>query len=217
MLFTLSLPTPSTTLLLLLTATLPVVTAHGAIVSATGDAGGQGTALGIDAATPRDGTRRTPFQQDTTVFGRQQRGGAASASGCGRTAQSGAIDVPSAMADVVSQNGGLPQVTEGGQVSMTLHQVNADGAGPYACMVNADGTAQDFVPMQVDTNVPGRAGLSFGNGATDFPLIATMPAGMQCTGTSGAMTGVCIVRCQNTAIAGPFGGCVPVQMKDSSR
>ncbi|KAA8894526.1 hypothetical protein FN846DRAFT_407093 [Sphaerosporella brunnea] len=133
--------------LLLLSAALPVVNAHGAIIAATGDAGGQGTALAIDPSTPRDGTRRKPFQQDTTVFGAQRRGGAASASGCGKTIQSGKIDIAAAMADVIGQSGGLPQVTAGGQVSTTLHQVNADGAGPYSCTVNADGTGADFVAM----------------------------------------------------------------------
>jgi Egh16-like virulence factor len=44
------------------------VSAHGVITGATGDQGGVGTALGVDPATPRDGTNRTPFQADTTVF-----------------------------------------------------------------------------------------------------------------------------------------------------
>jgi hypothetical protein len=152
-------------ILFILSIILPLVAAHGAIIAATGDAGGQGTALAIDASTPRDGTRRNPFQQDTTVFKGQRQ--VSTASGCGKTIQSGTIDIASAMADVIDQNGGLPQVTAGGQVSMTLHQVNADGAGPYTCMVNADGTGDSFVAMTVDTNVAGRGGLSLGNGATD--------------------------------------------------
>lgn len=39
---------------------------------------------------------------------------------------------------------------------MTLHQVNADGGGPYECMINADGTGQDWQNVQVTQNVPGR-------------------------------------------------------------
>jgi len=56
-----------------------LVAGHGAIVGATGDAGGQGSAIGIDASTPRDGSRRNPFQQDSTRF----RGDAADS--CGET------------------------------------------------------------------------------------------------------------------------------------
>lgn len=41
----------------------------------------------------------------------------------------------------------LPQITPGGMVMMTLHQINGDGAGPYACMINADGTAQTWMDM----------------------------------------------------------------------
>lgn len=39
-----------------------------------------------------------------------------------------------------------------------------------------------------------------------------MPAGVTCTGEMAGMSAVCMVRCQNPARAGPFGGCVPVQM-----
>jgi hypothetical protein len=38
----------------------------------------------------------------------------------------------------------LPQITPGGTVSMTLHQVNGDGAGPYTCMMDATGTGEWF-------------------------------------------------------------------------
>ena len=38
---------------------------------------------------------------------------------------------------------------------MTLHQVNQDGAGPYACAVDATGEGNAFVPMTMTKNVPG--------------------------------------------------------------
>lgn len=47
---------------------------------------------------------------------------------------------------------------------------------------------------------------------TDFPLKAEIPAGQTCTGTVAGQNNVCLVRCQNAARAGPFGGVVPVQM-----
>jgi hypothetical protein len=42
--------------------------------------------------------------------------------------------------------------------------------------------------------------------ATDFPLTAAIPAGTECTGTVAGQDNVCLVRCQNSARAGPFGG-----------
>jgi hypothetical protein len=51
-----------------LLATAQLVAGHGAIIKATGNAGGSGMALGIDTTTPRDGTNRNPFQQDSTRF-----------------------------------------------------------------------------------------------------------------------------------------------------
>jgi hypothetical protein len=89
---------------------------------------------------------------------------------------------------------------------MTLHQVNQDGAGPYACDVSPSGSATDFVAMQVTQNVPGKiAGLSKAV-ATNFTLVAQMPAGTACTG--GPQGDACVVRCRNQALAGPFGSCV---------
>jgi len=96
---------------------------------------------------------------------------------------------------------------------MTLHQVNQDGAGPYTCQVSTDATGDDFQDMTVTTNVPGIASLSTAK-ATDFPLVAQMPAGTTCTG--GPDGNACLVRCRNSAIAGPFGGCAAVTTSDSS-
>jgi len=50
----------------------------------------------------------------------------------------------------------MPQITAGGALMMTLHQVNGDGAGPYTCMIDSTGAGTQFTPMTVATNVPGR-------------------------------------------------------------
>ncbi|KFX90375.1 hypothetical protein O988_08231 [Pseudogymnoascus sp. VKM F-3808] len=190
-----------------LLAVSDLVAGHGAIISATGDQGGTGSAIGIDPATPRDGTRRNPFQQDTTRF----RGDAADV--CGETLGGGDNDAEAGTAQVMQLSGDqLPQISPGGSVSMTLHQVNGDGAGPYTCMIDATGTGTNWVNMQVTTNVPGRRGNDRSGAETDFPLVATVAAGQTCTGTVAGQENVCMVRCQNPARAGPFGGCVPVQM-----
>ncbi|RPB01679.1 hypothetical protein L873DRAFT_1788289 [Choiromyces venosus 120613-1] len=94
---------------------------------------------------------------------------------------------------------------------MTLHQVNADGAGPYECMIDQTGTGASFTPVVVTQNVLGQNGRERDRSEIDFPVVAQMPANMACTGTARAVTGICMVRCQNPANAGPFGGCVPVQ------
>jgi hypothetical protein len=69
---------------------------------------------------------------------------------------------------MIAANGGtLPQITPGGMVSMTLHQVNGDGAGPYQCMIDSTGTGTNWQPMTVGTNVPGTNSNSKAK-ATDF-------------------------------------------------
>ncbi|KAK5491734.1 hypothetical protein LTR43_006671 [Exophiala xenobiotica] len=187
------------------------VAGHGCIIAATGDAGGNGTALGIDPSTPRDGTKKKPFEQDTTRFAGAQ------ADTFGETAEVGNNDPETGTTAILAQNGGvLPQVSPGGEVQMTLHQVNADGAGPYTCMINADGTGTTWTQMAVTQQVPGRLGLSLSGSTTNFPLTAQVPADQTCTGTVAGQDNVCMVRCQNPALAGPFGGVVPVQMPQTS-
>lgn len=94
-----------------LMASSSLVAGHGAIIAATGDAGGQGSAIGVDPSTPRDGTGRKPFQQDSTRF----RGDAAAT--CGETLGGGDNAIDAGTAKVMQLNGAtLPQVTAGGQV-----------------------------------------------------------------------------------------------------
>ena len=91
---------------------------------------------------------------------------------------------------------------------MTLHQINADGAGPMTCSVSADATGATFTAMTITTNVAGTNGRSNAADA-NFPLVASMPAGTSCTGTVGTSTNVCAVKCANPV--GPFGSMVLVQ------
>lgn len=185
-----------------------LVSAHSAIIAAQGDAGGSGMALGIDTSTPRDGTRRRPFQQDATRF----RGD--SAETFGETIGAGDNNLEQGTSAIMAETGdSLPQITPGGEVQMTLHQVNSDGAGPYTCMISGDGTGTDWQNIQVTQNVEGnRRGRNRDGQAADHPLTAAIPANQQCSGTVAGQNNVCLVRCQNPANAGPFGGVVPVQM-----
>ncbi|KAL2211639.1 hypothetical protein CC79DRAFT_1267279, partial [Sarocladium strictum] len=189
-------------------AAADLAAAHSAITNAVGDAGGSGMALGVDTSTPRDGTRRRPFQQDATRF----RGDAADT--VGETLAGGDNNIEQGTTDIMEETGdALPQVTQGGSIEMTVHQVNSDGAGPYTCMINSDGTATSWDNIQVTTNVEGsERGRNRDGEMGDFPLIASIPADQTCTGTVAGEDNVCLVRCQNPARAGPFGGIVPVQM-----
>jgi len=190
-----------------LLAVAQLVAGHGAIIKAVGDAGGPGSAIGVDPATPRDGTRRNPFQQDSTRF----KGDNAAA--CGQTLGGGENDIVAGTKAVMDQNGAtLPQVSAGGSIDMTLHQVNGDGAGPYTCQINADGTGGDWTDIDVTTQVEGTNSNNRANAMQDLPLSAAIPAGQTCTGNVAGQNNVCMVKCQNAARAGPFGGCVPVQM-----
>ncbi|KAI0448644.1 hypothetical protein F5B21DRAFT_98386 [Xylaria acuta] len=188
-----------------------LVAGHGAIVDAVGDAGGSGMAIGIDTSTPRDGTRRNPFQQDSTRFRGDQ------ADTFGETLGGGDNDVEQGTQAIMAETGDqLPQVSQGGELNMTLHQVNSDGGGPYTCAINADGTGQTWQDITVTTTPPGRNSRNREGAATDFPLVAAIPDDQTCTGTVAGQDNTCLVRCMNDARAGPFGGVVPVQIAGNS-
>ncbi|CAE6447832.1 unnamed protein product [Rhizoctonia solani] len=178
------------------------VNAHGAIVAAAGGNGVTGQAFGIVNSTPRDGTKRNPFQMDTSII-RDKEIASGDVQPCGRTLAGGVNDMAAQLA--TASSAGLPSVGYDGSVTMTVHQINGDGAGPYTCDVSADASGQKFVAMKVTTNVPGQNSRSKAK-ATDVSLVAQIPADMTCTG--GPDGDACIVRCRNAAAAGPFGGCV---------
>ncbi|CAE6420279.1 unnamed protein product [Rhizoctonia solani] len=190
--------------LLLVLAAISSVNAHGALVAVTGSNGVNGQGFGIVESTPRDGTRRQPFQTDTSII-RDREIASGDAGPCGRTLAGGVNDMTAQME--AASSAGLPAAAADGSVTMTIHQVNGDGAGPYTCGVSADASGQNFVDMKVTTNVPGQNSRSNAK-ATDFPLVAQMPAGTTCTG--GPNGDACVVRCRNAARAGPFGGCAAV-------
>lgn len=181
---------------------LPLASAHCKITAAKGDLGGSGVALGITTGSGNS-------QSDVTVF--------KSNGNLGATAGGGAIDVATGIpaAEKVTGSTTLPQVSSGGTLTMTLHQINGDGAGPMTCQVDTTGTGSSFEAMDITTNVPGTNGNS--NAANqDFPLVAVMPAGTICAGTVAGQSGICLIKCANPAAAGPFGGTVVVQQAGSA-
>lgn len=89
-------------------------------------------------------------------------------------------------------------------------QVNQDGAGPLTAAVDGTSGGTDpaaFKDAQVTQDVPGIGigGLSAAS-TMDFPVKVQMPQGMTCDATVGGAPNTCVVRLQNSAAAGPFGG-----------
>jgi len=179
------------------------VSAHGTITGITGANGVKAQGFGIVASTPRTGSTPNPFEQDTSVI-RVSEISSGKVSACGRTKAGGVNDIESQLS--AASSAGLPSAAADGTVTMTVHQVNQDGAGPYTCDCSGDG-GNTFVAATVTKNVPGVFGLSLAT-AKDFELTAQMPAGMTCAG--GPNGDACIMRCRNPALAGPFGSCVAV-------
>lgn len=99
--------------------------------------------------TPRDGSRRNPFQQDSTRFKNE------AADECGETLGGGTNDPATQVPALIEASGSVPMISAGGSLDMTLHQVNGDGAGPYECMIDSTGMGTQWVPMTVTQNVPG--------------------------------------------------------------
>ncbi|KAF2470043.1 uncharacterized protein BDR25DRAFT_36190 [Lindgomyces ingoldianus] len=144
-------------------------------------------------------------------------GGGAKAGGAGGAASAQGTKTPAGTAESgVSKaagqgaTSGLPTTADDGTITMTFHQVNQDGAGPLTAQIDATSAGTDpaaFQDAKVMQDVPGIGigGLS-GASVMDFPVKVAMPQGMTCSGTAGGASNVCIVRMQNAALAGPFGG-----------
>lgn len=79
----------------------------------------------------RDCIAINPCQQDTTII-RDSEIANNVVNECGRTELTGNIDVGQETETAISSKA-VTQVQKGSELTVTIHQVNADGAGPYAC------------------------------------------------------------------------------------
>ncbi|EEY16867.1 hypothetical protein VDBG_02976 [Verticillium alfalfae VaMs.102] len=183
---------------------LAITHAHGVILNAQGPA--------VNPDLPRNCTTISPCQQDATLI-RDAEIQQNLVNECGRTELAGNIDIGENTENALAANA-VTQVTKGSSIEVTIHQVNADGAGPYVCDLDQTSNGLRLVgqiPLNVTNNVPGANGFSQAK-AQQFKMTVTLPDDLACTGAS---TGnVCTVRCRNNAVAGPFGGCFPVQQTD---
>ncbi|KAK0649117.1 hypothetical protein B0T16DRAFT_308315, partial [Cercophora newfieldiana] len=195
-------------------ALLSLAQAHGVILGAQGDVAGSPLSIGfqVNEAIARNCTTINPCQMDATII-RDAEIKANLVNKCGRTQLTGNIDIGENTENALAI-GAVTQVRSGSKVTVTIHQVNADGAGPYVCDI--DETSNSGLiekTLVVENNVPGVNGFSQAK-AQDFNITVTMPSDMQCTGAS---TGdICTIRCRNNAVAGPFGGCFAVQQVDTT-
>lgn len=191
----------------LLTIQIQAVRSHAVILAVAGDNGVTGAGFGMVSSVPRDGTDEQPFQIDTSVFKNLI------SDPCGSTLAGGSVNIANSLAAAEKAgNGQLPALTDDLVVSMTLHQVNGDGGGPFTAMFNTDGTGRKWQNATVVTQAPGENGLLVG-GPFNSLFEAQLPTGTKCTG--GTNGNACLVRVSNGGAAvgaGPFGGCLAVQM-----
>ncbi|EPS39384.1 hypothetical protein H072_6834 [Dactylellina haptotyla CBS 200.50] len=196
------------------------VAGHANILSVQGlkagvQAGPVGLVLGLDPSTPRNGAAIDPNQRDVTIF--LQRTMSIWA-GCGQSILSG-VHKPEVMIPKLAAKGQIAQALAGGQLFMVLHQVNGDGNGPFTCGIDTLATAGkgSFKKIDIAKQVPGQNPTLNAVVTTQFPLIVNIPEDIQCQGTFGSKKNICLIRCQNFAINGPFGGCIPFELVTSLR
>ena len=138
-------------LLATLSLTPTLISAHGKVAAVSGDAGGNGTAIGIlGGIVPGPGKNRVT-EVDTTVFGKTN----IATNGLGKTQKNGKNTV-AMVAGTMDQSGAtLPQVSDGGSIQGTFHVVTTDGAGPVQAMIDTTGTGQfaDGIKADVVTGV----------------------------------------------------------------
>jgi hypothetical protein len=89
------------------------------------------TAYSVDSAIARNCTGISPCQQDTTII-RDAEITANIVNECGRTELTGNIDVGENTENALAAKQ-VTSVKAGTLMTVTIHQVNADGAGPYQC------------------------------------------------------------------------------------
>ncbi|GAM82368.1 hypothetical protein ANO11243_003470 [Dothideomycetidae sp. 11243] len=117
------------------------------------------------------------------------------------------------------KSSGLPTPDRYGLVTLSVHQVNGDGAGPFTAFIDSTSgglTAAAFKTAPVVQNVAGVASNS-ATTTTDFPMMVQVPKGTVCSGTIAGVNNVCILKITNAAANGPFGGSVAFTQSSKQR
>jgi hypothetical protein len=190
-----------------------LIAAHGKIAVVQGDAGGNGTAIGIQGGIIPGAGKNRVTEPDTTVFGGKTN---IATDGLGKTKGQGKNTV-AMVADTMALSGStLPQVTDGGMIT---------GTGAFSTGVKA--TVMKDVPgnrgnIRPNGQVPRSLGYwalqarsivkRAANVNQDFPIAVQVPAGTTCSGTAAGQKNVCFMKIANSNRAGPFGGVIAFQM-----
>ncbi|KAK6498887.1 hypothetical protein TWF481_011458 [Arthrobotrys musiformis] len=106
----------------------------------------------------------------------------------------------------------VPQCSPGGWLYIQVHRVNQDGAGPFRCRIDTDGEGKYSIDAKIITQVSGNGGIECCKDQWKFPLKIAIPEDIQCNIKSGSTKNICVMRCENSAPNGPFGGCIPFQV-----
>lgn len=222
-------------IIVLALAASPLVAAHGKVAAVVGDAGGNGTALGIKGAVVPGAGPNSKTETDTTVFGSTKL----ATNGLGKTTSSGNLKTADLATAMTLSGSTLPQVSN--SINATFHVVTSDGCGPVGAMLDTTGTGKfaSGVKLTSTADVPGtngncpksitkksyvrdlleRSGVitrRATNVNQDFNIAFNVPAGTTCTGTVNGQANTCLVKMANTNPAGPFGGVVAIQMAGAS-
>ncbi|KAF3771331.1 hypothetical protein M406DRAFT_354816 [Cryphonectria parasitica EP155] len=138
-------------------AATPLVSAHGEILSAVGDLGGNGTALGIKGAVvPGEGPNYETEVQTTVFWSKDINTDYDLGFTEGGVAGNGNNQLDYVQYSMAQSGSTLPQVSSGGSVSGVFHVVTDDGCGPLQAVVDPTATSlfSKAVDAQVTSNVP---------------------------------------------------------------
>ncbi|KAK6344771.1 hypothetical protein TWF718_006728 [Orbilia javanica] len=116
---------------------------------------------------------------------------------------------------------GIPKVSAGGFLNITKFQVDAHGAGPFSCWIDFQGAGLSWPtssepPLSMTTNCVAKADSFDSGGVGNLKtcwLKVMLPSNLHCKGKYGKEEYICLIRCQNRAKNGPFGGCIPIQQR----
>ncbi|KAG9244518.1 hypothetical protein BJ878DRAFT_505866 [Calycina marina] len=215
-----------------------IVSAHGKVSVVTGNAGGNGTALGIKGASVARFGKNSITESDTTVFGGNAK--KPLTDGLGKTTADGSLSTDMLSEAMALSGSILPQVSmSNGSLTGTWQTVTSDGTannadGELFAVLDTTGTGAYSEGTQLVANT---AMVGNGNGnvvqraltmtgikkratnvGADAKFVVEVPAGTNCTGTDATtgLTGICYMKIVNNNNAGPFGGNVAFQMAVAS-
>lgn len=115
-----------------------LISAHGKVAAVVGDAGGNGTAIGIQGGIVPGPGKNKVTEVDTTVFGKKN----IATDGLGKTNGQGKNTVAMVASTMAQSGNTLPQVSDGGSIQGTFHVVTTDGAGPVKAIIDPTATGQ---------------------------------------------------------------------------